>query len=295
MAYGIVGVGALGLGKAATGCETGLETSAQGFCCETPHWHNATYRHFIGAEALRYHNEKRVREALRLLSGEKLEQMRWKAEGDLKRAIRIDPKLTKAVTRATRNWQAIYPASRWHSIKHQIQKGQRGNQCGPYDGWVAAAAPETAEYARALSEVRTALQASGGSATADIAKAAAETKAMTDVGYDLIATVPGSYDTARVSFMPKAEDLVALQGDTIVAVGWTQPFLDRFAPYWQGAKMAATRSKYLTRKTTAPEPASPAQAAVRVAPAPETPWLAIGAGVAILGAGAGYAWWKLKR
>jgi hypothetical protein len=131
------------------GCTDGRERGlgVGGKCCPDSTWTNLVYTLIKGKLSYRHKNEKRVRHALALLRERTAGDAAWEPDVG---PVTVDPKLRAAVLRASQNFDAIYPRSRW--VKVMDGAGQ-DRPCGPYNTWTAGPAAETPAYQAALAEV----------------------------------------------------------------------------------------------------------------------------------------------
>jgi hypothetical protein len=270
-----------------TGCETGLVVSANGSCCADKNWWNQTYLVVKGQLSYRYHNEKRVRYALWLLSAEQLDDYVWKLKSKYP-ALEVPAKLRAGIDRATRNFHAYYPLGRWYKVEGAIE-----HDCGPFSVWKANPVDSSsAAYVAAQRDVAVGL--SGADKTPG-------SVALSDPALGLIITVPGAaLMTRRVGSMPAIEDLLTVQpvgnGAELRLAPWTKALLDRMAPLWAGVALPLDRRMFLART----EPAKveiPKDVIKRAAmdDGDKTggfPWLLAGGAVVLVGGGAAYWYFR---
>lgn len=222
-------------------------------CCRWKTWGNTTYGMVKGGRSLQYQNERRVREALKLLvaptdsgfpSG--LEEAAYDASSPTV-AVGVDAGLIAGLERAAYNYYQLYPPERWYKKEKGV-----ATECaadGYYSQWLTRRPPFTAARAAALQNVvgqpldpvwLDKMKATG-SWNASLAGAPAAVSAFQAAAVRQINSVPGSSGSYRVTASPERTDLIFQQGDEIAPLPWTYGWLQVFAPGWDRTAIVAQK------------------------------------------------------
>lgn len=222
-------------GEAYPTCDGGETASNDSsHCCGLSTWTNATYKALKGPGSWTYYNDQRVRAALDLLvlppPGETLSSLELEAYD---KGSSLDSLMVFRLKNARKNFNLIFPASRWSLNKNCIPSDCQS------DGYYACWEAHTRAWTEAQLRVFEALTGAKLGATARNAMKRAEKVAWlpdtpwakwTQRAVALTDTVPGSEPGHRVTTVPTIDNLVFSSWGKILPVPWLKDFINVFSP-----------------------------------------------------------------
>ncbi|MBW2672231.1 MAG: hypothetical protein JRD89_02295 [Deltaproteobacteria bacterium] len=279
-------------------------------CCPSSSWNNGTYRNIKGVWSLRYHNEKRVRAALRLLLSPDggLSGAAW----DLGATEPASPMLQSGIERAAHNFLTIRPPDRWKKQANALKTSC--TESGYYNLWTIKSPAVTEDRIAALQDALgsplsghfTSALRSSGRWNFQLPSRPAALSSWQHRELATVAKVPGGGAGANIDAMPRLSggpsDLVLLLGASVGPGAWLRQFLGDYAPGWERKQVVITGklNALPTLKTFAARPVLNKALWASESSESEDDGAGLGLGVKIaLGIGAvsvvGVAAWKLGK
>ena len=247
------GLGAWGVASAADTCAGAQMSEPDGDkCCPMSTWNNGTYLLLKGVWSRRYHSEKRVRVALRLLlgaDGDGLSQAAW----DLGATEPVPVTLKSAVQRAAHNFLAIRPPDRWKKKSQGVKT--HCTDRGWYSTWTIQSPTVTDERVAALQDALgsplpapfVAALRQSGRWNFELPEKPQALDTWQRHELQMMEQVPGGAAGRSIDSVPQLTgDLVVRAGATIGPSTWLRSFLSYYAPGWEKKTAAVITTKLTT-------------------------------------------------